>query len=131
MTEPQMHISAMTNARKWLRPATGGATPIGDRARPRQIGASTVKESVTTKPKSVTYVLDHECYLCPDPRPHARQSFIQQSIHPFIRLRFGCGSAAKPPWLNPAFDRGRVLTLRDSAFLTVLFHVFPKTFTTR
>ena len=42
--------------------------PIVDRAHPRQIGAQRTEESVTPKHKSVTYVLDHQCYLCPDPR---------------------------------------------------------------
>ena len=42
--------------------------PIGDRAR-RSGSRGREEKSVNQKPKSVTHVLNHRCYLCPDCTP--------------------------------------------------------------
>ena len=51
---------------KWLRPATGGATPSATALdRPASVALNN-HFSVNQQPKSVTYVLTHKCYRCPD-----------------------------------------------------------------
>ena len=48
------------------RPAQVGATPFWDRRRAPFGGAEKKDKCVNQQPKSVTYVLNHECYLCID-----------------------------------------------------------------
>jgi hypothetical protein len=60
-------VNCNTSTNLDLFPATASTLPSGP---------------ICSKPKSVTYVLDHECYLCPDPCPSGIHPGIHQSINP-------------------------------------------------